>query len=262
MSRFAPVVPLNIATWLKEHNRLGDYHLLLAHDVLAEPDEYQHVYGDLGQGKVIILDNSIIELGAPLGIEDLARASEIIEPDYLVIPDVMGDMQGTIDLAEGFTQEYFRMNGKHDGPHLLAVVHGETILEYRECAQELCKMHRVMALSAPRIATEILGSRMGVVMDLVRWHPHKHLHLLGFSDNILDDVSCARVPGVEGIDSAVPIRAGVKGIELTLDFQIDCGPRGDFWNTTMHPVYAYERTIKDNIDDFREWIDTTGNAEE
>lgn len=118
-------------------------------------------------------------------------------------------------------------------------------------------MPRVRALSAPRIATATLGSRMEVVMNIHRSYPTHFLHLLGFSDNVLDDICCARVPGVSGIDSAVPIRAGLKGIVMVIDRpQPIIGPRGNFWNCDIPDAQLVEHCIRINLEKYRRFIDT------
>lgn len=250
MARFAPVVPLQTARLLKEWGILGDYHLLLAHDVLDHPDEYRSVYSDLGTGACIILDNSVVELGSAMQVMDLARACDIIQPHFLVIPDVQGEYRETANMAEKFRNEFNHTAMRHIP--LLGVVHGKSLRECRWCALSLAQIDGVKALSVPRIVGQTLGSRMAVLMDILWAQPVMPIHLLGFSDDILDDVACARVPGVIGIDSAVPIRAALQSRDLTLDHRIDYGPRGSYWDTRMG---AHDKgLVMGNLSRIRRWI--------
>jgi hypothetical protein len=119
-------------------------------------------------------------------------------------------------------------------------------------------------VSVPRIFANQNGSRMPVLHELIRRDTYKlfrGIHLLGFSDNILDDVACARMQIVKGIDSAVPIRAGLKGMDIRnaihdREWSTALGPRGGFWDT---PVEEMRRMVNaqlvwHNIDQYREWI--------
>lgn len=256
MARFAPVVPLPVAKVMKAAGILGTYHLLLAHDVLAHPKEYKEVYGDLSDNATIILDNSIIELGEAMQLEELLKASQIIRPKYLVIPDAMGDADETVARAREFTSEYAsRIYDVLQSPGLLAVVHGRTMKEFRQCAEDVAGLPAVCALSAPRIVTALQSSRTEATLYLLRYYYITHqIHLLGFSDNILDDVCCARLPGVMGIDSAVPIRAAMKEIEIRLSTTWDCGPRGNFWEETEESATLYIDLIAHNVRRYRSWI--------
>lgn len=251
MARYAPVVPLEIARYLKDIKLLGDYHLLLAHDILERPREYQDVYSDI-PNVTIILDNSIIELGKPLDMDSLLRAAEIIKPRYLVIPDVMGDADATLAEAEMFTRSMTRCGSKIP---LMAVVHGKTKMEAFQCARFLKMMLGVGALSVPRVLTQLLGTRMEVVNEIVRKYPYLALHLLGFSDDLLDDIACARVPGVMGIDSAVPVRGALQHKIITLDSTYNVGPRGAFWSQTV-PDEDTGTYVIANVVRVRSWIHT------
>ena len=52
-----------------------------------------------------------------------------------------------------------------------------------------------------------------------------------------------------GIDSAVPLRLGLEGIELKHDLQSHT-PRGNFWDTAK---YVTPLALK-NLETVREWI--------
>lgn len=251
MAVFAPVVPLQIARMLKQHGVLGRYHLLLAHDILLHPAEYQEVYGDIPD-RHIILDNSIVELGAAMEMIDLMMAAEIIRPQYMVIPDVMGNAEATVDLARDFVNRVTAMSS-WEWP-LLAVIQGNSYVEACSCAQQLSWLQHVAALSVPRIIGDTLGTRMRVVQTVAQRYPDKMLHLLGFSEDILDDVACARVHGVKGIDSAVPIRLGLQGRDITLNIPCDPGPRLDYWDTPTASVEYTKWHIIGNLEQMRGWV--------
>ena len=260
MSRFAPVVPLPIARWLqgesKEADLLGGYHLLLAHDVLQYPSEYKEVYGEVRiryPNAWIILDNSVVELGSAIPIKELVEACRIVEPDCLVIPDVMGDAEGTERLAEEFVKRYREMFPDNKNDALMGVAQGRFASEVRNCMYFLSSLG-IKHLGIPRVVTQYLGSRIETTLHALNGYAFDSIHLLGFSDNVLVDVCSCRIPGVAGIDSAVPIRAGLKGMHLSMDSDRDYGKRGDYWSTSSQEISKNPGLVIDNICNFRRWI--------
>jgi hypothetical protein len=291
MSHFAPVVPLSIARALPR-DVLGYYHLLLAHDVIAHPEEYQAVYepevvscdtelqrvGEPPAGKVsvtrhdqyIIMDNSLVELGYPLGAEEMLQASKILRCDLLVLPDYLRDASQTVKMSRIAYDEISRACNHRNLPKLLGVVQGTTIPEAMWCVDMLVKYCNVSALSVPRVMRETLGSRMLLLTMIGYKYPHLPIHLLGFSNDLIDDVSCARLPHVTGIDSAVPIRAAIRNMPMRLDFEgaFDPGPRGDYWDRQYdfsmpeggsthggaEEMQRIHEDIVENITKYRAWI--------
>lgn len=244
MARFAPVVPTHIAREMqgssKDEDFLGEYHLLLAHDVLEHPDAYREVYGEVrkryGQESFIILDNSIVELGESVSAETLYEAARIIKPDCVVAPDVMGDGVGTRKLSTKFHREWRLLQNKTEEklPPLMGVAQGQSLHDCLESCELFYILDDVMYLSVPRIIQQTQGSRMPIIERLCWRDYFERVHLLGFSDDLLDDITCARMSIVEGIDSAVPIRAGAEGHLIDLaDPEKDFGPRGDFWTRQL-----------------------------
>lgn len=277
MARFAPVVPVHMAASLQngsqQRDYLGEYHLLLAHDVIDKPDQYREIYGkvrtDYVSHSFIIMDNSIVELGKAMEIADLLRACQILRPDCLVIPDVMGEGEETRIKARSFVREYcqkaLELESKGwEAPPLLGVIQGEDVEDALETYMLYYSLPLVDYISVPRIITKQHGSRMPLLLAMQRQQgtlrSFQGLHLLGFSDNILDDVACARMPFVKGIDSAVPIRAGLGNIRMDLndvEWSKMVGPRGSFWEQPCDTGWDMcLPCIQTNLTTYRRWIKT------
>jgi hypothetical protein len=260
MARFAPVVPLQLARWLKERNALGDYHLLLAHDVLSDPHGYAEVYGDIGRSSngLIIMDNSLIELGNPISTPLLLDACHIVRAQYAVMPDKLGDAEETYMMTAAGVHELTR-----SAPIVkpVFVLQGQNYLQCMELFdrfQRLAKVHAIdYMVSVPRILGNTLGSRKHLIFKIAQ--ACVPIHLLGFSNSLIDDIACSRMPGVTGIDSASPIRLALQKQELlSLEHPSDPGPRYDFWEKdwikflAMHP--ELEKLLLWNIGWIRTWI--------
>lgn len=279
MARLAPVVPISIARTLQvggSKDHLGGYHLLLAHDILDKPEDYKEVYGKVRAkypDSFLILDNSIVELGKAMGIKDLIAASKVLEPDCVVVPDVMGDGAATRENAVKFHRQYITTLYEEYGengpevPALMGVLQGDNVDDAMETLAVFYALPMIEYIGIPRILVKMHGSRMPTLCAIQRspafvktrrsFGSFQGYHLLGFSDDILDDVACARMPWVQGIDSAVPIRAGLRGIKVDLsnsEWSELVGPRGDFWQQSLPPGGIEDISVRWNLDKYRGWI--------
>lgn len=187
----------------------------------------------------VILDNSICELGQSVTIDLIVDAHSLVRPDVTVLPDVYEDAAQTITDCLVALEEW----PKKLGPYMI-VPQGHTLEEFFNCAAKFAQQPEIHYWGVPRNLVRFLGTR-GRAIDIVHMlNPKRKIHLLGFSDNMLDDLYCARNPKVYGIDSAVPIR-----VEGNFDPTKDPGKRGDWWDTT-HPTQQQ----RSNYQTVQEWI--------
>lgn len=243
--KFAPVCPIHIYEYLADCGEqfIGNYFLLLAHDVLANQKRYANFFK--GRDCTIIMDNSVIELGDACDAKTLVEAAETVDATCFAIPDVLQDGQATYSRADTFFQEYKGMQTSKRF-ELMYIPQGKNLADYVNCLESGLNSFGEMIdwIGVARNTTgRILPSRnkvMSIVWAmLVRKHlmsgwPLAKIHLLGFSADMQDDIQvCLDWAGyVEGIDSAVPLR--MPHI-TTRHSMIDPGPRGDWWETTQVP---------------------------
>ena len=247
MSAFAPVAPPEMLLSLKAKGALGNYHLLLAHDVVAQKELYREIFNDLSQSMYIIMDNSVIELGEPVAPEVIEEAHSIVPTTVTVLPDYIGECERTVGSCTMAAQKWSQ---KGLGP-FMAVPQGRILNEFIDCAIALKDLPGVEAWGVPRHATVKLGSRHPLLYQIIITDPIKTVHLLGFSDNLKDDISCARAHGVNGIDSAVPLRLGLENMMMHEDL-ISHNPRGDYWETAK----VATNMVLQNLKFIRKAIDT------
>jgi hypothetical protein len=247
MTAFAPVANLEMYRRLLKRNQLGNYHLLIATEVVKDLEDW----GDFWRGfpfggedirtPFIIMDNGLIEAGAATDPQTLREAAEAVRASCVVLPDVLGDYEKTVKAVRAAYAEMASL-----GYPLMGVVQGRSWLEILSLV-ELYHTLNVSYLSVPRVMTSIFGSRVQLVKDITKYSK-RPIHLLGFSDNLADDMAAAVLPGVMGIDSAVPL--WYQGLlPPTPPVLSDFGrrPKG-YWN--MSPDHAnYE-----NIARIREWL--------
>lgn len=266
MTKFAPVVPPRLATLLRnaEEERkfpiLGDYHLLLAHDVANEENEETYA-GAYGKGyedvDFVIMDNSMVELGMPVSRETMKQALTVVRSDCLVLPDVRFDMEATLLMSAQAANEWrdCAVLVKNPNKPFMAVPQGNTFEEYATCARQLAELEGVGYFGIPRSVYDKLRTREPLVrflhsLSINRITMDPNIHLLGFTPHLKDDLLCSRMQGVMGIDSAVPARMGQAGI-LMSPHQGDPGPRGDWWD--RYHSHVAPTTIV-NFSMMRHWI--------
>lgn len=245
MARFAPVAPIHLLEAFKLYDQLGSYHLLLAHDILKHKEEYRNTFavapwGSPIPGYTVILDNSVIELGTAVSIDTILEAAEAVHPTVIVLPDVLGAAQATIEGAHNalinWTHKINQVLGVGKWTYMV-VPQGKNLEEFIWCAQQFKGNPMIGWWSVPRHMTAKLGARTQATALLHKLNPHKKIHLLGFSDNLLDDIITSQLPMVTGIDSAVPIRAATYGFPFEPVIR-NLPPRGGWWDDASSNGYV------------------------
>lgn len=254
---FSPIAP--IAVQEKMARDFHGYNLLLAHEVLAHKPKYIDYYSQwINADTFIIMDNSIIELGSPLPADQLIEAASIVKAKCIVLPDRLGDALGTVhDSTAAANTTPLPPN-----MHWMGVVQGSTVDEALWCAECLWAIPGVRYLSVPKIIADknkehsrwkYLESLRKIVGD------RRCVHLLGFSNYLLDDMVCANHPLVMGIDSATPIwfgnNRGVLPLHLdkkNIKYEFGKRPK-DFWEMSPEKGdFVPEMSL--NCERVRDWI--------
>lgn len=240
---YSPIAPIKLLTHLYNAGILGDYLLLLAHDVLDNEAAYIELLSNMraenpAKQPFIILDNSLVELGHPMKMVDIRRASSVVNADVIILPDCLRDARETIKLSFDFLNSWdYRMYAATGckNPEFMAVIQGVNVPQLVYCASALAGIAEVTYWGIPRILVKDFGSRM-IVDHLVGLSANvpteqRKVHLLGMSDNLADDIFCAGQLGALGIDSANPLVQGQKGIDIR-NIDYGHGSRKDFWDHT------------------------------
>lgn len=270
--RFAPVAPIHILEdMIKDLRTFGNYHLLLAHHTVEDnnPSRFRNLFNTYDGirsyevSPTIIMDNSVVELGGAVDsdmIRDAVAAVGGFEHGprqvVAVLPDVMGDGKRTIveshEAYVKWTSEKW-LRGAAKRPAFMLVTQGNSWKDFTDLVDHFFVHNNAMYpyitwVGVPRwlARPDVLGSRQRALAYLRMVLPmNVKVHLLGFSDNIWEDMEVIRLnPFVEGIDSAVPVRA-----QTVLTPNAPVGPRGNWWEEG-----SYTRLAQQNITNVRHWI--------
>lgn len=245
MAEYCVVAPPHILEHLDKWRELGPTHLLLAHDIVKEENQgvYRRLFNRPYRSQLalpdnefthIILDNSVIETGNSVDADTIFRAAEIVRPSCIVLPDVLEDAEATIEgcstaLATWTTElnKTYGNNPRMRDMPFMYVPQGKTLKEFAKAAEALSRgSNRIRYWGVPRNLVALLGGRRHAIDTVQMLNDRRYVHMMGFSDDLLDDALCASLLDVDTIDSAVPLRT-LENFGL----QSNPGPRGDWWET-------------------------------
>lgn len=257
MAKYAPIAAPQYLRMLKAAGLLGNYHLILAHDVVANPELYRDLFSP---NDFIIMDNSLIELGHPVDTATMLKACEFIMPTCVVLPDHLENTEKTLEATMQAGEEWkaagieaLTFNG------FMAVPQGKTYDKITGCYDILKEWseHTGVAINywgIPKAYGERNKSRMPVIEYIAGASvaPPQNMHLLGFSHNLSDDIKCAQHDCVKGIDSAVPIRLGMHGVGLSMATKKHA-PRGAFFEQSAKETMI-NRLVAANLNYVRHMI--------
>lgn len=250
--KYSPVGPIKILEQLQGKDALGNYLLVLAHEVLADDIGYSFLLDSLlcreDKPSFIIMDNGVIERGKALPMHEVIDAADIAHVDCIVMPDILGDFEGTMKLVLAQLPKL-----KGCGYPIMKVPQGSDVSEVVRCIDWLgnvefsqSKRNDEDYWGLPRWLANKFGSRKPFINHILSAHPNAKIHLLGMSHNWIDDVLCARMRNVIGIDSANPIVRGLLGhlMKFSEPVHVD---RGEYWAET-----EINERVLDNIAYVRE----------
>lgn len=208
---------------LKSSYDYNDYDYALVHLFEKEPDYTKFYIDSVKQGRHVLLDNSIFELGTAFDPDKFAHWINILKPTEYVIPDVLEDTQGTLDSAENFVGRYGHLPGKKIG-----VVQGKTYDNIIQCYKFLDKKVKVdkIAISFDYSLYHTMNSHpnkwmsymLGRVELLTRLmkdgiiNKEKPHHLLGCALPIEFMFYREGFDWIESIDTSSPIVHGLRRI--------------------------------------------------
>lgn len=230
--KYSPIAPLTLLEQMHDKEILGNYLLLLAHEVLEFPRGYIDLVDSLentGENpRFIIMDNGVVELGKALPVLKVIDAANLVEADCIITPDSLGAFRATQKLVIEQSAEL-----RNSGFPLMKVPQGDNLPELIQCADWLRDYLQAPNgdpdyWGIPRWIANELGSRVPMTHYLGMRTPNVQIHLLGMSKHLNDDLYCTTMPGVTGIDSANPLVLGLCGGSMSSPIYGHM-ERGNYW---------------------------------
>lgn len=230
------------------------YKMALAH--VAKEDRRYFEFFKETEG-FTILDNGAAELGEGVGFDSFYEMAMKLEPDEIVVPDVLLDAEATIQRAQDFYE-----SGMYLGPwdRRMGVPQGKTLEEYRESLAYFLEQEWVTTIGISRFVSKIdinyshRWTLLARIPELLE--SDKEIHMLGCSTDPLEFCTIdRRLPGrIRGADSgiaAIFTQAGMRlaNGDLKPNIELDFSNRYDVPNSDllMENVVAWKRRIREGI---------------
>lgn len=202
--KFALITPPYYYETIAEQN-LG-YQFVLAQ--YLEDRKYFEVYEYFRhQGHFIMMDNGAAEFGHSIGLDDLEREVKRLQPDEVILPDVLRDRRATLTLTREALPLFPRWQRA-------VVPQGKDWAEWELCARTLVGWGAA-TICVPKLLEDYPGGRLKAlsIIEENRWHWDHHVHLLGIWEKPLFEIEqvVKNYPWVRGIDSGAPIAYAQAG---------------------------------------------------
>lgn len=152
-----------------------DYELYLAHQILANPKQFEFLAQEKGCSYKI-LDNSAYELGKGLELNKLLQAADIIDANEVVLPDVFKSndsfeysLKYLIEIPANFKRK------------IAFVAQGSNIIDLKYGLTRIKQLKRVDTIMLPKWSWAWRMDLMNVLTDT-----DKEIHWLGMGNNITE----------------------------------------------------------------------------
>ena len=263
---------------LEDSRYYNDYDYALVHLFETQPEYYSFFKQSLLQGREVLLDNSIFELGHAFDPEKFAKYVRELNPTYYVVPDVLEDSQKTMASFHKFKMQYPDLPGLTIG-----VVQGKTYQQLVQCYKYMSAHADYIAISFDYYWYKTIGhyepvDRPHVVMDVEDkslydklhkqdqhrtvlelladgrrkfinmliddgiWNHNKPHHLLG--NSLPQEMKhYTGIKSIRSVDTSNPVVAGIKGIRYIKDYGMTQKP-----STMLADLIGHEVTDDEKFD--------------
>ena len=220
---------------LEDSKKFNDYDYILPHLLDEEPAYLDYFLKAKAEGRYIIMDNSLHELGKAYNHERLLHWIEEIKPNEFIVPDVWEEMVESIQNAEIWSDYIFPK-----GVEKVAVVQAQTLHESFECTKIYKRLgyNKIAYSYGASYYNDIcphpnkdLGKALGRIFVISTLYnqgalnANDRVHLLGCS--VPQEFGWYRgFECIESIDTSNPVMAALEGITY-LDTGLNTKPKAN-----------------------------------
>lgn len=254
--------PISILDYSVAYN---DYDYALVHLFDTHPEYYNFFKKSVAQGRQVLLDNSIFELGVAFDSDKFANYINELKPNYYIVPDVLEDGYATIKSFVEFKKKYPSLPGAAIG-----AVQGRSYDEIVDCYKYMSQYADYIAISFDFTYYLVTGrgdtklkrwctGRQGLIKDLVSdgiWNWEKPHHLLGCSlPQEFRYYADGDLSNIRSCDTSNPVVAGIKGLRYNGDLGLNTKPSQKLIELIDHKVSEEElNNIMYNVGQFKKII--------
>jgi hypothetical protein len=249
---------------LQKSLNYNDYDYSLLH--LMGIPEYKKFYKQQSKNRYQILDNSAFEyqfLDEDFDIDYFIDVINEIQPSSIIVPDVIGDCEGTIQAFKDFPYHKINYN-----PEIIGVIQGKNETSLKKCANFMIdyadKLAVVFHSPAYQLSTMSESKdykNMVGRYNFVNWlktQTDMPIHLLGCSlPQEFGMYNRGDIDTIDTIDTANPIQFGMLGVLYPDNIgEVNNKPKYlmDMENILKPTPPEYLKKIQYNINKFKEII--------
>lgn len=241
----------------------SDYHLVLPVELTRAA--YFKVYHEAKTyGHYIILDNGAAEGRLTTLSHELQLADALGGVNEIVLPDVLGNMQETLSYARGCRSTVEKVEQDYK---FTAVIQGRDAAECTRCFQAYYDMPWVDKIALPRHLSNNI--RPAFRVDFIESNAADinerfgQVHCLGSANYWKEICLLSEHPLVQGLDTSLPIGAGLSGIDIAhYKAQEEYRRPDDYFTTDQRPLWHNnEQRCRRNLYVYGIWGDCASLTE-
>ena len=175
---------------------LGNYEMLLAH--LA--NEYPAC---TNKNCYKIMDNSLIELGGAVSIEQVINAANRCNADEIILPDVYKDGPATL-ISVCKNIEWLRDHNLLGRFRLMAVCQGKDVDEFIETFHQLKNIPEIHCIGIPKVCSTLWSAGRPGFEFLWLNNCTKNIHLLGVWSTMQELLEYKNPQLIRSVDTCIP----------------------------------------------------------
>ena len=216
----ATVVPLGYTHHLEGHT----YYMCLA-NLMRRDAKYATFFAEqsLRSKAWVIMDNGVVETGSPMPIEDLAALHREFPVDEIILPDLVGQREGTLWMGRRALNKALYLDWGGMTPDFMAVPQGSDISNWIDCLDQMIRWEiNSIGISrfAPRTGMESRFDLVDLAHSQMRLLDMKRsVHLLGFQEsvNTLRQYETYHPGRIRGVDSGIATFWTAAGMRMLAD---------------------------------------------
>ncbi len=169
--KLVSITPKNGWEWMFEQ----PIAMCLTHLVKKYP-EYKEMVKNRPENCYVMLDNSIVELGESVSLQDILNAADEINADEIILRDAYPNGPKTIERIKEDIQ-YLKNNNLIGKYKIMAVCHGENLKDFEQTFKFINSIPEIDVIGIPKVLSKWVGERSklaNIFMDT-----NKQLHFLG-----------------------------------------------------------------------------------
>lgn len=158
----------------------------LTHLAMKYP-EYKEMALNRPKDSYFIIDNSIVELGTSVSLQDILDTAEEVNANEIIIRDGFPKGPLTCKLVQEDI-DYLREHNLGNKFKIMAVCHGENLEEFKQTFNFLNSIPEITCIGIPKVLQRWLPTKSRLEVADIFTQTDKEIHLLGSWYNLQEQV--------------------------------------------------------------------------